>query len=89
MLGRVPLARVNDGLHFFALLVAHFERPALRRLHFDLQLAIRAIQFRIGGVIADGVLVANVGGYLLKNSRQLAFKARENKRVLPSVWQRC
>jgi len=84
VLRRVAFARVHDVFHFLALLVANLQRTAVRRLQFDFQLAIGSVEFGVGGVVSDGVLVADVGGDVVKKLRQLALEARG---VLPPTGQ--
>ena len=77
VLSGVPFSRVNDDLQLLALLVANFQRTTVRRLEFDFQLAIRAVQFGVGGVVTDVVLVADVGRDVVEKLGQFALEARE------------
>src|SRR5260370_34373961 len=76
MLRRVTLSRDDLVFHVFAFLVSYFQRTTIRRHDIDLQLAIAAIELRIGRAIRDLVLVANVSSDVVKNLREFRLKPR-------------
>src|ERR1017187_5768662 len=74
---RVSLAGIDDSFHILALLIFNFQRATIGGLQFDLQFPISPVELGIGGMVGNAVLVANVGGDLLKQARQLAFETRK------------
>ena len=59
---------------FFSSLM--YERLVVRTNQFDLELAVGAVHLGIGGLVGDGVLVANRLRDFLEDSGQVALKAR-------------
>src|SRR5580704_6990639 len=76
MLRRVTFAGIDFKFHILALLVANFERATVRRNHLDFQLAVGAVELGISRMISNAVLVANVSGNVMENSRVFPRKTR-------------
>ncbi len=59
MLGGVAVARDDLVLDVVVLLVFDHERLVVGPNQFDFQLAVSAVLLGVGGLISDGVLIAN------------------------------
>src|SRR6267143_773507 len=86
VLGGVPFARDDVVLHIFTLFIAHFERRAIGTYKLKFELAESSIQFGVGRVISNRVLVSNRVTYIAKNVRQFSL---ESRKVGASTGQLC
>src|SRR5262249_17027157 len=59
-----------------AFLVSDFERPPVRGNQIDFQFAVGTVEFRIGRVVGNVVLVTDVGKDIVKNFRKFGDKPR-------------
>src|SRR6266446_8400787 len=77
MLGSVAIAGDDFNFHIFALLVFYFELAAVGSHHLHFQLAVGAVQFAVGGMVGEGVLLANVFANFLEDLGKLGLETRE------------
>src|SRR5271165_5940417 len=75
VLGGVAIARDDLVLDVLVLLVLDFQRLVIGADQLHLQLAIAAVLLGVGGLIGDGVLVANRAANLTEDFRKLARKS--------------
>ena len=73
----VPFAGVHLVFLFFAFLVLHRERRAVRRDQFYFYFAEFSVAIAVGRAVGQAVLIAQKCRDLLKNSRNFAFESRE------------
>ena len=74
MLGGVAVARDDLILDVLVLLVLDLQRLVVRPHQLHFQLAIGAVLLGVGGLVGDGVLIADGLRDLAEDFRQLALK---------------
>src|SRR4051794_19337859 len=76
MLGGVPLTGNDHGLQRLPLLVLDGEWSTVRPLKFNLYFTEGSILLAISGLVANDVLIANIGGDVAEDLRKLALETR-------------
>src|SRR5580700_4056774 len=77
MLGGVSVPGDDVNLLVLALLVFHLERTTVGGYDLHLQLAVGAVEFAVGGMIGQRILIADVVGNILKVLAILSLKSRK------------
>jgi hypothetical protein len=78
VLGGVAFACAYYKLHVFIFLVLYLKGTAVGRDHFHFQFAVRTIQFRVGGMVYEGVPVPDILTDILENVRKISGQAAGN-----------